>query len=295
MLDFSISQLIEFTTLVGTLNYSETADKLNISTSALTRHIQVLEKELGEQLFARTSRTVELTDFGRVFLPHAVMILQDYETGIKAIENFEQVSKRFLHLGVYYSMIEYDIDKFIARFKGNNPDYNISLTVGGMAELEKCFREKSINIYTAVDGDGIQGFNFIKASSAVFKAVVSENSPLALKKTLSLAETAEHPVLIPEKNSMISKTVFDAFKAASITPNVIFSGRFEESLDFIRDQDCVALFSFRIDRPIKKDGFVFIDTDPEICFDYGIGYRDELTQPEKAFLEASKSVIADYF
>ena len=161
--------------------------------------------------------------------------------------------------------------------------------------IEKCFREKTINIYTAVDGKGIPEFNFIKASSAVFKAVVSENSVLAHRKTVSLAEIAEFPVLVPEKNSMISKPVFDAFKAAGISLNVIFSGRFEESLDFIRNQDCVALFSFRSDRPIQKDGLIFIDTDPEISFDYGIGYRDELTQPEKAFLEISKTVIADYF
>ena len=280
---------------MGTLNYSETADRLNISTSALTRHIQGLEKELGESLFIRTSRTVELTDFGRVFLPHAVMILQDYETGIDAIENYNQVSKHSLHLGAYYSMMEYDIDKFIARFKSNNPDYTVSLTVGGMAELEKCFRDKAFNIYTAVNGDGIPGFNFIKASTAIFKAVVSQDSALANKETLSLAEISRYPILVPEKNSMISKPVFDAFKAAGISPNVIFSGRFEESIDFIRSQDCVALFSFRIDRPAQKEGLIFIDTDPEISFEYGIGYRDELTPPEKAFLETSVTVIADYF
>ena len=59
----------EFLILAATKNYSEAADRLYISQSALTKHIQQMEKDLGVQLFARNSRRVTLTEFGRILLP----------------------------------------------------------------------------------------------------------------------------------------------------------------------------------------------------------------------------------
>ena len=84
-----IMQLKEFTMLVRTLSYSETAFRLNVSTSALSRHIQQLEAELGEKLFVRTTRSIALTKFGTVFLPHAVMMLQEYDDCMAAVDQYK--------------------------------------------------------------------------------------------------------------------------------------------------------------------------------------------------------------
>ena len=49
-------QLNEFYILSTTLNYSETAQKLYISQSSLSRHIRSMELELGVHLFMRDTR-----------------------------------------------------------------------------------------------------------------------------------------------------------------------------------------------------------------------------------------------
>lgn len=60
-------RLVEFQTLAQTLHYGRAAEKLYISQSVLSRHIQDLEKELGAKLFQRGPHGVSLTPAG-VFL-----------------------------------------------------------------------------------------------------------------------------------------------------------------------------------------------------------------------------------
>lgn len=57
-------RLVEFQTLAQTLHYGQAAEKLYISQSVLSRHIQDMEKELGTKLFQRGPHGVTLTPAG---------------------------------------------------------------------------------------------------------------------------------------------------------------------------------------------------------------------------------------
>ena len=50
-------------------NFARAAELLNMSTSAVSQQIKALESHLGEDLFSRGPRHVELTDAGHAFLP----------------------------------------------------------------------------------------------------------------------------------------------------------------------------------------------------------------------------------
>ncbi|AIZ79984.1 LysR family transcriptional regulator [Actinobacillus equuli subsp. equuli] len=68
-----------FCTAAQTLNFREAANQLAISPPVITRVINALENELGEQLFKRTTRNIALTDFGEEFLLHAKQLLTESE------------------------------------------------------------------------------------------------------------------------------------------------------------------------------------------------------------------------
>jgi DNA-binding transcriptional LysR family regulator len=63
--EFEILQ--SFLVVAEELNFRRAAERLNIDQSALTRRIQNLEHELGFTLFYRTTRSVSLSEAGRVF------------------------------------------------------------------------------------------------------------------------------------------------------------------------------------------------------------------------------------
>ncbi|GIV62850.1 MAG: LysR family transcriptional regulator [Chloroflexota bacterium] len=68
---FDPHQLRVFIVAAETLNFSLAAKKLNLSQPAVTQTIQALENQLGEGLFLRSGRKLQLSETGESFLPVA--------------------------------------------------------------------------------------------------------------------------------------------------------------------------------------------------------------------------------
>ncbi|MFR8087616.1 MAG: LysR family transcriptional regulator [Lachnospirales bacterium] len=60
-----------FIQVAETLNFARAAERLNVTQPAVTHQIRSLEEELGVKLFRRTTRIVELTQEGILFLEDA--------------------------------------------------------------------------------------------------------------------------------------------------------------------------------------------------------------------------------
>ena len=100
ILFMEIEYIRQFALLARDCHFQSAADKLFISQSTLSKHIAVLEKELGQRLFHRTTRQVELTDFGRDFLSYAekiIGVMNDCETNL--IAKYRKAGPG-LHVGV---------------------------------------------------------------------------------------------------------------------------------------------------------------------------------------------------
>lgn len=65
-----------FTTVAEELHFTRAAARLYVAQQALSRDIRRLERELGNQLFTRTTRSVELTASGGQLLPYARRVLE---------------------------------------------------------------------------------------------------------------------------------------------------------------------------------------------------------------------------
>ena len=68
-------QLKSFIQVAENLNFARAAEILNITQSAVSRQIHSLEEELNAQLFKRTTRSVEITQEGLIFLNDAKNVL----------------------------------------------------------------------------------------------------------------------------------------------------------------------------------------------------------------------------
>ena len=74
-----VRHLREFCNLVRTRSFTRSARAMNISQSALSKHISALEREVGAALFSRGAGRIELTDAGKVLFEGVSRALEELD------------------------------------------------------------------------------------------------------------------------------------------------------------------------------------------------------------------------
>ena len=83
-----VRELEYFLAVADTLHFARAADNLGIASPPLSRAIAQLERRIGTPLFERTSRRVELTAAGRVFMLEARKTLRCLDRAVRRAQQF---------------------------------------------------------------------------------------------------------------------------------------------------------------------------------------------------------------
>ena len=78
-MNIELRHLRYFIAVAEELHFGHAAARLNISQPPLSQQIQILEQQIGARLFARTNRSVSLTEAGRQFLADSRQILSQVD------------------------------------------------------------------------------------------------------------------------------------------------------------------------------------------------------------------------
>lgn len=123
-------QLKYFVGIAETMHYGNAAKKLFVSQPALSQQVQLLENEIGVELFARARRQqhhrVELTEAGKVFLVEARRILQLSDNAVEMARRVGQ-QRKTLRLGIYKMMLRERIVEIVQVIASNFPDLEIKI------------------------------------------------------------------------------------------------------------------------------------------------------------------------
>ncbi len=88
--------LEELVTFAKQQTLAKTATALNVTQPTITRGMQKLEQDLNVQLFDRQPNRISLTATGQLAAQEAEKLLQDQQTFITKIQNYEQSQNHLL-------------------------------------------------------------------------------------------------------------------------------------------------------------------------------------------------------
>ncbi|MFK4850819.1 LysR family transcriptional regulator [Microbacterium sp. ZW T6_19] len=129
-----------------TSSFTRAAERCFVTQSALSHQIAALEREIGERLFARTSRSVRLTEAGEAFVAQALIALAAAEAAREDAAAAGGQVIGTLRLGVIPTVAAIDVPSLIARFRAQHPSVRVELTVGNSDALTASVRNGELDV-----------------------------------------------------------------------------------------------------------------------------------------------------
>lgn len=125
-------------------NLTRTAQRLNLSQSALSMQIRQLEQRLGHALFERRGRRLHLTEAGRIALDHADAI---FATGEELVATLKQTgrARRALRVGALATLSRNFQIAFLRPALGL-PDVEVILRSGAPADLLRALEMLALDV-----------------------------------------------------------------------------------------------------------------------------------------------------
>lgn len=137
--------LTTFIYLAKLKNFTKTAEQLHVVQSTITSRIKHLEYSIGETLFIRTNKNVELTNAGEAFLPYAKQLQSIQESAIvklKALELFKDT----INIGAVHSIYDCHVQDMILKYMQQNNKIAVKVTIEHSEELIQMLHEDQLDI-----------------------------------------------------------------------------------------------------------------------------------------------------
>lgn len=130
-----LTQLRYVLAVAETRNFTRAAQQCHVVQSALSHQIKALEHELGVDLFARTSRRVDVTAAGEAFLPAARACLDAAERArVDAVATSGEICGT-LAVGAIPTVSGVDLPAALGKLRHEHPQVKVSLRVGNSNEF----------------------------------------------------------------------------------------------------------------------------------------------------------------
>jgi len=223
-----LQQIKYFLALSRELHYWNTAAKMNITQSALTRQIQSLESELGILLFERNKRNVKLTPAGR-------FLKDKWEVEINEIEFIHQFAKQ-IHLGesgtirmAYPDSISASImPEILALIAQEYPKLQIELVQVLYENQQEFLKNYKIDLIITRDVNGLPGIKSKKVYTDHLALVVPENHPFQSIEDLSTETLSQQKFILPtiDEGSSYGHIIQQLFSTFDFVPDVYLHSEF---------------------------------------------------------------------
>jgi DNA-binding transcriptional LysR family regulator len=191
-------------TLADEQNFTRAAERLEILQPFLTKHIGLLEKKLGFQLFDRKKRPLELTEAGQEFLSEARQILIQAEQAVESAYRASRGETGRLTIGINTSIANSKLPEILRTFQQYSPDVKLVLNELASYDQIKMLKKQQIDIgffhlhsLQNADPEDQDQFNSVVVVREPLVLVLPEQHRLARRSNISLAILANESFILP--------------------------------------------------------------------------------------------------
>ena len=146
-------QVRYFLALAKTLNFTRAAEACNVTQPALTRAIQRLEEELGGPLLYRERNLTQLSELGKVMLPHLEAAFLAAQTASAQAAAFKRRDAAPLHLGLSTTISAHMLRPVLQELEDRIKGFELTLVAGVAGELLAKMMDGEVDAAVIVEPD----------------------------------------------------------------------------------------------------------------------------------------------
>jgi DNA-binding transcriptional LysR family regulator len=197
-----LHQLRCFVAAAEELHFGRAAQQLDMMPSALGRHVRMLEDDLGTRLLTRTTRSVALTDDGAVLLKQAHDLLAQADRLAASFRARGRAHAATIRVGAIDSAAAGLVPALLHDIREQHPDVSVKLVEDKTIRLLPRLLSGRLDLAFVRPPDNADKrleFLFLFHETAV--VAVSERHVFADRPSLTIADLAGEPLIVPERRS----------------------------------------------------------------------------------------------
>lgn len=207
------------------MNLSKAAKNLHTSQPAISKQIQMLEDELGVDVFVRNGkRIVQVTPPGKMIIKIAARMLRDADNLKKIAQEFTNEAGGTLTIATTHTQARYALPPVIKRFTERYPKVKLILRQGSPTQISALVTSGEADIAIATEAiEQFQELIMLPCYQWNRCVVVPPKHPLLKLKKLTLEAINQYPIITYDFAFTGRSKINQAFENRGLEPNVVLT------------------------------------------------------------------------
>jgi DNA-binding transcriptional LysR family regulator len=206
-------------------SFTKAAKRLNISQSAVSEQVKLLEEEIGFELFTRTSRGIESTDRGRTFLYESERVMGDLLSLSDTARRLRGLLQDTLTIAMGSGMAQIFIPRMFTDLNNNLPGIRLEILTAPTKNIFNELHEERIDAGIAIESDPERlpaGLVFDRLIDAEMALITHPKHALARsKQPIDIGRLLAEPFIMSELTVGYGQVVLSLFTDLGIKPNIL--------------------------------------------------------------------------
>jgi DNA-binding transcriptional LysR family regulator len=204
-------------------SFTAAGRRLNISQSAVSEQVHLLEEEIGFALFRRTPRGIELTEQGRTFLYEAERVVGDVLSLSDTARRLKGAPSDTLTIGMGSGVAQIFIPRMFR--KSVLPGVRLDILTAPTRTIFNDLHEERLDAGIAIESDPDRvpaGLVYDRLTEAEMALIAHPKHPLArTRQPVDVGRLVAEPIIMSELTVGYGQVVLSLFTDLGIRPNIV--------------------------------------------------------------------------
>ncbi|MFI4933565.1 MAG: LysR family transcriptional regulator [Caulobacterales bacterium] len=199
-------------------SFTAAARVVGVTQSAVTKSIAELERQLGYQIFHRTSRGALLTDEGRAFVDRATRLLEDAKELLREHAVYEDAFAGILRVGVCPASLEWQVVAPLTSLLARYPRLRFDVSGASFERVAQQLRNGDVDVAVGFEDAFAERPDFRREplTPAPTTLFARKDHPILSAGPVGAADVAKYPFVAPTDSRPYGARIRDIYESQGV-------------------------------------------------------------------------------